>query len=111
MEFSTVIAEKDAEILSLRLEIAELKSKLEEKDLEEVAFETEVPGDEEPMKLRLPEESEEPDANMFQDPNTLMQLMQLMMMNNNMQMGQEEDDCDEEMPDLEFIDDIIPDSD
>jgi hypothetical protein len=143
MDFSALLAEKDAEILSLRAEIAELKSKLEEKDLEEIAFDNEVSGDEEPMILKLPQEPEDQDANMFQDPNALMQFMQLMMMNNNnTQMGQEdeqedeyeveepeddyeveeqeddfeieeqEDDfeIEEEMPELESIDDVIPES-
>jgi hypothetical protein len=118
MDFSAILAEKDTEILSLRAEITELKSKLEEKDLEEIAFDTELSGNEEPMKLKLPEGPEEQNMNMFQDPNALMQLMQLMMMNNNMQMGQEdgyeveeqEDEFEEEMPELEPIDDIIPES-
>jgi hypothetical protein len=131
MDFSAILAEKDAEILSLRAEIAELKSKLEGNDLEEFVFDTEVSDDEEPMKLLLPEEPEEHNLNMFQDPNAIMQLMQLMMNNNNMQMGQEDDDeeqdeeqedsdekqdeeqedDDEETSELEVIDDIIPESD
>jgi len=127
MDFSDILSEKDAEILSLRAEIAELRSKLEGKDLEEFVFDTEVSDDEEPMKLLLPEEPEEHNLNVFQDPNAIMQLMQLMM-NNNMQIEQEDgdeeqedgdeeqEDGDEEqeedeMPDLEVIDDIIPESD
>jgi hypothetical protein len=109
MDFSAIVAEKDAEIFALRAEITELKLKLEGTDLEEIVFNTEVSDDEEPMKLLLPEEPEEQNLNMFQDPNALMQLMQLMM-NNNMQM-EEDDEDEEEMPDLEVIDDIIPESD
>lgn len=122
MDFSAILAEKDAEILVLRAEIAELRSKLQETDLEEIAFETDISDEEEPMKLRLPQEDEEQDENMFENPNALMQLMQLMMMNNNnnnSQMDEEGDDDndfegdnhEEEMPELEFISDIIPESD
>jgi hypothetical protein len=125
MDFSDILAEKDAEILSLRAEIAELKSKLEEKDLEEFEFQGDVSDEEEPMVLKLPDEYQEENPNLFQDPNTFMQFMQLMM-NNNLQMSQDEEDGvenedtkneeeleytqdeNEEMPELEIIDDIIP---
>jgi hypothetical protein len=117
MDFSDILAEKDAEILSLRAEIAELKSKLEEKDLEEFEFQGDVSDEEEPMVLKLPDEYQEENPNLFQDPNTFMQFMQLMM-NNNLQMSQEDaeeeeeleytQDENEEMPELEVIDDIIP---
>jgi hypothetical protein len=78
------------------------------------------------MILKLPEEyQEEENPNLFQDPNAFMQFMQLMM-NNNLQMSQDEEDEvenedtkdedeleytqdeHEEMPELEVIDDIIP---
>lgn len=125
MDFSSILAEKDAEILSLRAEIAELKSKLEGKDLEEIVFDTEVADDEEPMQLKLPEEDEEQNPNVFQDPNAFMQFMQLMMMNNNNTVQNDDEempeldddeempelDDDEEMPELEDVHDIIPESD
>ena len=91
MNSEDIIAKKDAEILALKSEIADLKKKLEEKDLEEIVFDTEVSEDEEPMVLKLPEEypEEEENPNLFQDPNAFMQFMQLMM-NNNLQMSQED---------------------
>jgi radical SAM superfamily enzyme YgiQ (UPF0313 family) len=126
MDIEDIIAKKDAEILALKTEIADLKKKLEGKDLEEIVFDTEVSEDGEPMVLKLPEEyQEEETPNLFQDPNAFMQFMQLMM-NNNLQMSQDEEDEvenedtkdeeeleytqdeHEEMPELEVIDDIIP---
>ena len=132
MDTEDIILKKDAEILALKFEIADLKKKLEEKDLEEIVFNAEVSEDEEPMVLKLPEEYQEEDPNLFQNPNAFMQFMQLMM-NNNVQISQEDegDDNDEEgdqeeadgeeddegdeeeveneeMPELEIIDDIIP---
>ena len=111
MDIEDIIAKKDAEILALKTEIADLKKKLEEKDLEEIVFDAELSEDEEPIVLKLPDEET---PNLFQDPNTFMQFMQLMM-NNNLQMSQEDADVEEgdeleneEMPELEVIDDIIP---
>jgi hypothetical protein len=97
MDTEDIIAKKDAEILALKSEIADLKKKLEEKDLEEIVFDTEVSEDEEPMVLKLPEEyQEEENPNLFQDPNAFMQFMQLMMNNNNLQMSQEDGEGEEE---------------
>ena len=96
MDTEDIIAKKDAEILALKTEIADLKKKLEEKDLEEIVFDTEVSEDEEPMVLKLPEEyQQEENPNLFQDPNAFMQFMQLMMNNNNLQMSQEDGEDDE----------------
>ena len=90
MDTEDIILKKDAEILALKSEITDLKKKLEEKDLEEIVFDTEVSEDEEPMVLKLPEEyQQEENPNLFQDPNAFMQFMQLMM-NNNLQMSQED---------------------
>jgi hypothetical protein len=97
MDTEDIIAKKDAEILALKSEIADLKKKLEEKDLEEIVFDTEVSEDEEPMVLKLPEEyQQEENPNLFQDPNAFMQFMQLMMNNNNLQMSQEDGEDEEE---------------
>jgi hypothetical protein len=97
MDIEDIIAKKDAEILALKTEIADLKKKLEEKDLEEIVFDTEVSEDEEPMVLKLPEEyQQEENPNLFQDPNAFMQFMQLMMNNNNLQMSQEDGEGEEE---------------
>jgi hypothetical protein len=101
MNTEDIIAKKDAEILALKTEIADLKKKLEEKDLEEIVFDTEVSEDEEPMVLKLPEEyQQEENPNLFQDPNAFMQFMQLMM-NNNLQMSQEDGEGEAEEDDEE----------
>ena len=107
MDSEDIIAKKDAEILALKSEIADLKKKLEEKDLEEIVFNAEVSEDEEPMVLKSPDDYQpEENPNLFQDPNAFMQFMQLMM-NNNLQMSQEDDDdvADEDYDDVADEDD------
>jgi len=110
MDLQAVIAEKDAEILVLRQEIAELKLKLDQPDLEEMEIDTDVSEDVEPMKLKLPEDPEDESPNIFQNPTAIMQFMQ-MMMGNQMNASQEESSEEEDIPELELIDDVIPDTD
>jgi hypothetical protein len=104
MDYDKLLAEKDAEILELRSEIERLKSKFDEKDLEEINVDGRIEETDTPIVLKVPEELENEgvSGNVFDNQSAFLNFMNFMISRDSNQFeqddvnGGEEEESDKE---------------